>query len=56
LGRFAPVAGPVLVGVVAVLSGDARLGSFSVLLVFVAGAWLLSRMDLAAGERQVGAT
>jgi hypothetical protein len=33
-----------------------RGGCCSVLLpVFVAGAWLLSRVDVAAGERQAGA-
>ncbi len=52
-GKFALVAGPVLVGAVVALSGDVRLGIL--MLVLVASAWLLSRVDVAAGERQAGA-
>jgi len=52
MGKFAAVVGPLLVGWVAVLSGSSRTGILSVLLLFLAGAWLLSRVDVAEGERE----
>ncbi len=51
MGKFAAVVGPLLVGWVAVLSDSARIGILSVLLLFVAGGWLLSRVDVQAGQR-----
>jgi UMF1 family MFS transporter len=44
LGKFAAVLGPVLVGVMATLSGSPRVGISSILLLFVAGAVLLARV------------
>ena len=55
LGKFAAVLGPLLVGWVAALSGDSRAGILSVLVLFVAGAVLLARVDVAAGERAAAA-
>jgi UMF1 family MFS transporter len=52
MGKFAAVVGPLLVGWVAVLSGSARSAILSVLVLFFAGAWLLSRVDVAQGERE----
>ncbi|MCB1789452.1 MAG: MFS transporter [Gammaproteobacteria bacterium] len=52
MGKFAAVIGPLLVGWVAVLSGSSRLGIFSVLILFVAGAWLLAYVDEARGQRE----
>ncbi len=49
LGKFAAVVGPLLVGVVASWSGEPRLSMLSLLLLFIAGAWLLSRVDLKNG-------
>jgi UMF1 family MFS transporter len=54
LGKFAAVLGPLLVGWVAAASGDSRAGILSVLLLFVAGAVVLARVDVAAGERAAG--
>jgi UMF1 family MFS transporter len=51
MGKFAAVVGPLLVGWVAVLSDSTRAGILSVLLLFLAGAVLLARVDVAAGER-----
>ncbi len=51
MGKFAAVVGPLLVGWVAVLSDSARMGILSVLLLFVAGGWLLGRVDVRAGQR-----
>lgn len=55
MGKFAAVVGPLLVGWFAVWSGDARTGILSVLLLFVAGAWLLGRVRVAEGEREAAA-
>ncbi len=46
LGKFAVVLGPLMVGSVAELSGSPRLGILSVLLLFMLGALLLSRVDV----------
>jgi len=54
MGKFAAVVGPLLVGWVAVLTDSSRTGILSVLLLFLAGAWLLSKVDVAEGERQAG--
>ena len=53
LGKFAVVVGPILVGAVSLASGSHRLGILSVIVLFVAGAWLLVKVDVAAGERAV---
>jgi UMF1 family MFS transporter len=55
MGKFAAVVGPLLVGWFAVWSGDARTGILSVLLLFLAGAWLLARVRVAEGERDAAA-
>ncbi|MGB5567840.1 MAG: MFS transporter, partial [Sedimenticolaceae bacterium] len=52
MGKFAAVVGPLLVGWVTVLSGNARTGILSVLLLFLAGAWLLGRVNVPVGERE----
>ncbi|HDK37910.1 MAG TPA: MFS transporter [Thiolapillus brandeum] len=46
LGKFAAVIGPLLVGLVAVLSGDSRMGILSVLVLFVAGFMVLQRVEV----------
>jgi len=51
LGKFAAVLGPVLMGWVGVLTGSPRLSILSVLVLFVTGALLLLRVDLARGMR-----
>ena len=55
MGKFAAVVGPLLVGWVALLSGSARSAILSVLLLFVLGGWLLSRVRVAEGEREAAA-
>jgi UMF1 family MFS transporter len=42
LGKFAAILGPALTGTVALLFGDQRLGVLSLLVLFVAGTWLLT--------------
>ncbi len=41
LGKFAAIFGPMLVGTVGMVSGDARLGLLSLLILFIAGGGLL---------------
>ena len=41
LGKFAAILGPMLAGVAALITGSQRFGILSLLLLFVAGAWLL---------------
>lgn len=53
LGKFAAVLGPVLVGGITWLSGSNRVGIFSIVLLFIAGGYLLLRVDIAAGQRAV---
>ena len=55
MGKFAAVVGPVLVGAVAMLSGSSRIGMLSVLGLFVLAVVLLSRVDVARGEREARA-
>lgn len=50
LGKFAAVLGPALVGWVAVMSDSSRIGILSVLILFLLGAILLLRVDLARGQ------
>ena len=44
LGKFAAVLGPVLVGVMASLSGSSRIGISSLMVLFATGALLLWRV------------
>ena len=43
-GKFAAITGPFLMGVVGRLTGDTRWGVLSILILFIIGAWLLSRV------------
>jgi MFS transporter, UMF1 family len=52
LGKFAAVIGPLLVGVTGIITGQPHVGIFMVLLLFVTGGYLLSRVDIQAGEQQ----
>lgn len=44
-GRFAAIAGPLILGVVARMTGDTRWGVLAIVFLFIIGAWLLSRVD-----------
>jgi UMF1 family MFS transporter len=50
LGKFAAVIGPLMVGVVSLSTGDHRLGILSIIVLFIAGGWLLIKVDVVAGE------
>ncbi len=49
MGRAAAIIGPLLTGTVALVTGDPRLGIVSVVLLFVAGAYFLTKLRLPAG-------
>ncbi|HDP80742.1 MAG TPA: MFS transporter [Spirochaetes bacterium] len=51
LGKFAVFFGPLLMGSVSYLSGNPRFGIFSIIILFVAGGYLLSRVDIEQGEK-----
>jgi len=44
-GKFAAIAGPLLMGGVAKISGHTRWGVLSLLLLFLAGLWLLNKVE-----------
>ncbi len=46
LGKFAAVIGPLLVGAVGVITGSSRTGILAVMLLFVAGALVLRRVEI----------
>lgn len=50
--KLAGVVGPVLFGLVTQLTGGGRLATLTLIPLFVAGGWLLTRVDLARGARQ----
>jgi UMF1 family MFS transporter len=49
--KFAGIMGPFLVGWIAAVSGSGRYGIVSLVVFFIGGMWLLSRVDLEAGRR-----
>lgn len=55
LGKFAAVLGPILMGWVGVLTGSPRIGILSVLILFLLGAFLLTRVDIERGVRDAAA-
>ena len=46
LGKFAAILGPVLAGVVALTTGSQRVGILSILILLLAGLWLLRQVEL----------
>jgi len=51
LGKFAAVIGPIMMGWVTLATGNVRMGILSILVLFVSGAFLLSKVDFDEGER-----
>jgi UMF1 family MFS transporter len=46
LGKFSSVLGPVLAGTVALLTGSQRVAILSILILFIGGLWLLTRVQV----------
>jgi len=53
LGKFAAVIGPLMVGTVSLATGNHRLGLFSIIILFITGAWLLMKVNIIEGEKAV---
>ena len=51
LGKFSAVIGPILLGTVTLVTGDVRIGLLSIVVLFIAGGLILSRVDFDEGER-----
>jgi UMF1 family MFS transporter len=51
LGKFAAVLGPLMVGIVSLVSHSQRWGMLSVVLLFVVGMVLLAKVDIREAER-----
>jgi len=51
VGKFAAVIGPFLLGWITVLTGNVRFGILSILILFVLGAYFLSKVDFEKGEK-----
>ena len=52
-GKFAAIIGPALMGTVTIIYGNARVGILSILLLFILGAYFLSKVDIEEGKRIV---
>jgi len=51
IGKFAAIIGPALLGLVTMLTGNIRYGIATILFLFLAGGWLLSRERIAGAYR-----
>jgi UMF1 family MFS transporter len=51
LGKFSAVVGPVLLGTVTLVTGNARMGLFALVILFIGGGLLLIRVDFDEGEK-----
>jgi len=51
LGKFATIMGPLLLGIVTLITGNNRYGILSILLLFMAGGVLLLKVDEKEGKR-----
>ena len=52
LGKFAAVIGPLMVGVTGMITGEPRTGIVMVLVLFISGGYLLTRVDIETGAKQ----
>ena len=50
LGKFAAIVGPPLMGYVGLATGNPRLGILSIIILFILGGYVLSKVDLKEGE------
>ena len=51
LGKYAAIIGPALMGTISLVTGSARLGILSILLLFILGAFFLNKVDIDEGKR-----
>jgi len=55
LGKFAAIIGPLLMGVVTIVTGNNRFGILSLILLFIGGGFLLSRVNEEQGKKECAA-
>ena len=55
LGKFAAIIGPLLLGIVTLITGEQRYGILSLILLFVLGGVLLSRVDETNAKQEIAA-
>jgi UMF1 family MFS transporter len=51
LGKFAAIIGPPLMGYVGLVTGNPRFGILSIVILFISGGFILSKVDLDEGEK-----
>ena len=51
LGKFAAIIGPPMMGYIGLITGNPRLGILSIIILFISGGFLLTKVDLQEGER-----
>jgi len=51
IGKFAAVIGPALMGTVTIMTGSNRYGILSILILFIAGGYLLYKVNLTEGQK-----
>lgn len=51
LGKFAAIIGPPLMGYIGLMTGNPRMGILSLVILFLFGAFILTKVDLDEGER-----
>jgi len=54
LGKFAAVLGPFMMGSITLLTNSNRIGILSIMILFIAGGFLLTRVDEVEGRRMAG--
>ena len=52
--KFAAIFGPAIFGFVALTTGSSRNAIFSLIIFFLVGIWLLSKVDIEKGQREAG--
>ena len=50
LGKFAAIIGPPLMGYIGLVTGNPRIGIFSIIFLFIAGGFVLRKVDIKEGE------
>ena len=51
MGKVAAVIGPVLMGTITLVTGNIRIGIVSIIILFICGGMVLTRVDMQEGEK-----
>ena len=51
LGKFAAIIGPPMMGYIGLITGNPRMGILSIVILFILGGFILTKVDLQEGER-----